>query len=42
LVHFFGSMTLGDFRIPGPLLWQSLAFCGLLGLTIALAHASAG
>ena len=28
LVHFFGSMALGDFRIPNPLLWQSAAFCG--------------
>ena len=42
LVHFFGSMTLGDFRIPGPLPWQSLAFCGLSGLAVALAHAGSG
>jgi len=42
LVHFFGSTALGDFRIPGPLLWQSIAFCVLLGLAIVLAHASAG
>jgi competence protein ComEC len=42
MVHFFGSLTLGNFRIPGPLPWQSIAFCGLLGLAIALAHARAG
>jgi competence protein ComEC len=40
LVHLFGSMTLGDFRIPGPLLWQSAAFCVLLSMAIALAHES--
>lgn len=40
MVRFFGSMTLGDFRIPGPLPWQSAAFCGLLALAIALAHAN--
>ncbi len=38
LVHLFGSTVLGDFRIPGPLLWQSAAFCALLGAAIALAH----
>ena len=38
LVHLFGSTVLGDFRIPGPLLWQSTAFCALLGAAIALAH----
>jgi competence protein ComEC len=38
LVHFFGSTTLGDFRIPAPLLWQSLAFCALLALAIVLAR----
>ena len=27
LVHLFGSLALGDFRIPEPLLWQSAAFC---------------
>ena len=37
LVHLFGSMALGDFRIPGPLLWQSAAFCAFLGAAIALA-----
>ena len=38
LVRWFGAMALGDFRIPGPLLWQSAAFCALLGVAIALAH----
>ncbi len=40
LVHFFGSTALGDFRIPAPLLWQSLAFCTLLAAAIALARLS--
>jgi competence protein ComEC len=38
MVHWFGSMALGDFRIPGPLIWQSAAFCALLGAAIVLAH----
>ncbi len=38
LVRLFGSMALGDFRIPSPLLWQSAAFCALLGLAIILAR----
>ncbi len=38
LVHLFGSFALGDFRIPAPLIWQSAAFCGLLGLAIVLAR----
>ena len=42
LVHLFGSMALGDFRIPNPLLWQSAAFCALLGAAIVLAHESLG
>jgi competence protein ComEC len=33
-------MAWGDFRIPGPLLWQSLAFCALLGAAICLSHLS--
>ena len=37
LVRLFGSMALGDFRIPGPLLWQSAVYCGLLGASILLA-----
>jgi competence protein ComEC len=40
IVRVFGSFTLGDFRIPGPLLWQSAAFCALLGAAIALARGS--
>jgi competence protein ComEC len=42
LVHLFGSMALGDFRIPSPLYWQSTAFCILLGAAIVLAHESLG
>jgi competence protein ComEC len=38
LVRFFGSLTLGDFRIPAPLLWQSLVFCALLAAAVALAR----
>ncbi|MGP8173621.1 MAG: ComEC/Rec2 family competence protein, partial [Terracidiphilus sp.] len=38
LVRHFGSMPFGDFRIPSPLLWQSAAFCTLLGVAIVLAH----
>jgi competence protein ComEC len=40
VVRIFGSLAFGDFRIPGPLLWQSAAFCALLGAAIALANAS--
>ena len=39
LVHAFGSLALGDFRIPDPSLWQSSAFCALLAAAIVLAHA---
>ena len=42
LVRLFGSMALGDFRIPNPLLWQSAVFCALLAAAIALAHESLG
>jgi competence protein ComEC len=42
LVRLFGSMALGDFRIPNPLLWQSAVFCVLLGAAIVLAHESLG
>ena len=31
-------MALGDFRIPAPLLWQSLVFCALLAAAIVLAR----
>lgn len=41
LVRLFGAMALGDFRIPGPLLWQAAAFCALLAAAITLAHAGA-
>ncbi len=39
-VKLFGSMAMGDFRIPNPLLGQSAVFCGLLGVAILLAHRS--
>jgi competence protein ComEC len=38
LVHLFGSPTFGNYRIPAPLLWQSAAFCLLLGVAIVLAR----
>jgi competence protein ComEC len=38
LVHLFGSLALGDFRIPAPMLGQSAAFCALLGAAIVLAR----
>src|SRR5450631_1698082 len=38
LVGFFGSLALGDFRVPAPLLWQSLIFCALLAVAIILAR----
>jgi competence protein ComEC len=38
LVRLFGSLAWGDFRIPAPLTWQSLAFCALLGAAIATAR----
>ena len=38
LVHLFGSLALGNFRIPAPLVWQSAAFCGLLGLAMVMAR----
>jgi competence protein ComEC len=38
LVHLFGSRTVGDFRIPAPLLWQSALFCTLLAAAIVLAR----
>ena len=40
LVRHFGSLSLGDFRIATPLLWQSATFCILLGAAILLAHRS--
>ncbi|MFY9856140.1 MAG: ComEC/Rec2 family competence protein [Terracidiphilus sp.] len=41
LVHLFGSMAWGDFRIPAPLLWQSLVFCALLAAAVVLANMAA-
>jgi len=38
LVGLFGSLALGDFRIPAPLPWQSTAFCALLALAMILAQ----
>jgi len=38
LVHLFGSFTYGDFRIPGPILWQCIAFCVLVAAAMLLAH----
>ena len=38
LVRLFGSLALGDFRIPAPLIWQSALFCGLLGAAMVLAR----
>jgi len=38
LVHLFGSMALGDFRIPAPLLVQSAVFCALLAAAVVLAR----
>jgi len=40
LVHLFGSMAYGDFRIPAPLLFQSALFCSLLAASIVLARGS--
>jgi competence protein ComEC len=40
LVHRFGSLAFGDFRIPAPLLGQSAAFCALLGAAIVLARST--
>jgi competence protein ComEC len=38
MVHLFGSMALGDFRIPDRLPWQVAAFCTALAAAIVLAH----
>jgi competence protein ComEC len=38
LVHLFGSLTFGDFRIPAPLLIQSAGFCALFAAAMVLAH----
>ncbi len=38
LVHLFGSVTVGDFRIPAPLRLQVAVFCLLLGFAVWLAR----
>lgn len=38
IVRVFGSMAVGDFRIPAPVFWQIAAFCALLGAAIVLAR----
>jgi competence protein ComEC len=38
IVHHFGSLAFGDFRIPTPLLAQTAAFCALVAAAIALAR----
>lgn len=40
MVHWFGSLAMGDFRIPGPLPWQITAYCALCAAAIAIAHRS--
>ena len=37
VVHLFGTLAMGDWRIATPLLWQTTAFCALLGLAVVLA-----
>lgn len=38
LVHTFGSVAAGDFRVPAPLAIQVALFCVLLGLAVSLAR----
>jgi competence protein ComEC len=38
LVHLFGSVGVGDFRIPAPLRLQVAIFCILLGFAVVLAR----
>jgi competence protein ComEC len=38
LVHAFGSIAAGDFRVPAPLSLQIAIFCVLLGLAVLLAR----
>jgi competence protein ComEC len=38
LVHLFGSVAVGDYRIPSPLPMQVATFCILLGLAIVFAR----
>lgn len=37
IVHFFGTLSSGDWRISTPLLWQIAAYCSLLALALLLA-----
>jgi competence protein ComEC len=39
LIHLFAAVRTGDFRIPGPLLAQTGAFCILMGASLLLAWA---
>jgi competence protein ComEC len=41
LVRLFGSIRLGDMRVPEPAEWQCFAFYGLLAMATALATGSA-
>jgi len=38
LVHMFGSLSWGDFRVATPMAWQSATFVALLSASILLAH----
>ncbi|HVC47225.1 MAG TPA: DNA internalization-related competence protein ComEC/Rec2 [Terracidiphilus sp.] len=38
LVHLFGSLALGNLRIPAPLAWQTALFCALLAAALLLAR----
>jgi competence protein ComEC len=40
LVHLFGSISVGDLRVPAPLLWQSAVFCALLAAAMVMARGS--
>ena len=40
IVRRFGSLALGDLRIPAPLRWQAAVFCMLLGAAILLARSA--
>lgn len=39
-VRLFGSLRLGDLRVPAPAAWQVALFCGLMGLAIVLARST--
>ena len=38
IVHLFGSVAAGDFRVPAPLPLQTAAYCILLGIAIVLSR----